>query len=63
MNDRGAIDDVLTAWLDSGRLRDGPRSLAGVTLLEYHLPRLALAITYFVDDDQQLVAALRISHI
>ncbi|MDQ6613728.1 MAG: hypothetical protein M3083_02965 [Actinomycetota bacterium] len=62
-DDRSAIDDVLIAWLDTGPPRDRPRSLAGVTLFEHHLPHIALAITYFVDDHQQLVGVLRISNL
>jgi len=53
-NERGAIGDLLSAWVTTGPPQDRRRTVAGMTLFEHHLED-RVAVTYFVDENQRLI--------
>ncbi|MDQ6949381.1 MAG: hypothetical protein M3256_24795 [Actinomycetota bacterium] len=57
--ERGAVDDLLSASITSGPPQDRLRVVAGVTLFEHHVED-RVAVTYFVNDDQRLIGVLRV---
>ncbi len=59
LEERNAVDDLLSAWVTAGPPQDRSRILAGLMLLEHQMEN-GIAVTYFVDDDQSLVGILRI---
>jgi len=57
--ERRTVDDLLSAWVNSGPPQGRARTVAGMTLFEHHVAD-GIAVTYLVDDDQRLIGVLRI---
>jgi hypothetical protein len=53
------VEQTLLEWVSSGPPRDRSRDLAGLMLYEHHIEN-RIGITYFADDEQELVGLLRI---
>jgi hypothetical protein len=57
--ERSSVEQTLLEWVSSGPPRDRSRDLAGLMLYEHHIEN-RIGITYFADDEQELVGLLRI---
>ncbi len=56
---RDAVDDELFTWVEHGPPRRSPRLFAGVVIYEDRLA-CGYTVTYFVDEQAQWVAVLKV---